>query len=121
LTLPAAYLDDLAKMPLQASVFASWYNRHSKVLESRCFLQAFRLTHGCVLNNFSWYPKGIKFFVKKSRRLTLTRSKKMLVIWIDGFRGMGKSFAKCPSFARAFSEPLAVYGSAIGRLSPFPV
>jgi hypothetical protein len=27
LTLPATYLDDLAKMPLQASIFASWYNK----------------------------------------------------------------------------------------------
>jgi hypothetical protein len=83
--LTAAYLDDLAKMPLQASVFASWYNRHSKVLESRCFLQAFRLTHGCVLNDFSWYPKGIKFFVKKSRRLTLTRSKNCLSYGLTAF------------------------------------
>jgi hypothetical protein len=119
--LTAAYLDDLAKMPLQASVFASWYNRHSKVLESRCFLQAFRLTHGCVLNDFSWYPKGIKFFCEKEPPANAYPQQKLLVIWIDGFRGMGKSFAKCPSFARAFSEPLAVYGSAIGRLSPFPV
>jgi hypothetical protein len=28
--LTAAYLDDLAKMPLQASIFASWYNNGRK-------------------------------------------------------------------------------------------
>jgi hypothetical protein len=37
--LTAAYLDDLAKMPLQASIFASWYNRQSEALA----LQAFQL------------------------------------------------------------------------------